>query len=114
MPLGQPAKLLQIHCSESDRYGGKPLYEAIVEQCRQHKIAGATVFRGLEGFGETAEIHRAHLLVHDQPIVITIVDSAENLQDVMPAVEEKMDTGMSAMSDVGVRRNQDGTVAPDV
>ena len=114
MPLGQPAKLLRVHCSESDRYKGKPLYEAIVEKCRQLKIAGATVFRGLEGFGETAEIHRAHLLAHDQPIVITIVDSAENLQDVIPAVEEMMDTGMIAMSDVEVRRIQDGTVAPDV
>ena len=114
MPLGQPAKLLRIHCSESDRYRGKPLYEAIVEECRQHEIAGATVFRSLEGFGETAEIHRAHLLARDQPIVITIVDSAENLKDVIPAIEEMIDTGMIAMSDVEVRRIQDGTVAPDV
>jgi PII-like signaling protein len=108
MPLGQPAKLLRIHCSESDRYGGKPLYEAIVEQCRQHKIAGATVFRGLEGFGETAEIHRAHLLARDQPIVITIVDSAENLRSLIPAIEQMMDTGMIAMSDVEITRIQNG------
>jgi uncharacterized protein len=114
MPLGQPAKLLRIHCSERDRYKGKPLYEAIVEKCRQLKIAGATVFRGLEGFGETAEIHRAHLLVHDQPIVITIVDSAENLQRLIPAIEEIMDTGMIAMSDVTVTRIQNGTAVGDV
>ena len=114
MPLGQPAKLLRVHCSESDRYKGKPLYEAIVEKCRQLKIAGATVFRGLEGFGETAEIHRAHLLAHDQPIVITIVDSADNLRGLIPAIEDIMDTGMIAMSDVTVRRIQNGTVMGDV
>jgi PII-like signaling protein len=111
MPPGQPAKLIRVHCSESDRYKGKPLYEAIVEKCRQLKIAGATVFRGLEGFGETSEIHRAHLLAHDQPIVITIVDSADNLQGLIPAIEEIMDTGMIAMSDVTVTRIQNGRVA---
>jgi PII-like signaling protein len=111
MPLGQPAKLLRVHCSESDRYKGKPLYEAIVEKCRQLKIAGATVFRGLEGFGETAEIHRPHLLTHDQPIVITIVDWADNLRGLIPAIEDMMDTGMIAMSDVQVTRIQKGAVA---
>src|SRR5260370_18183828 len=111
MPLGQPANLLRIHCSESDRYKGKPLYEAIVEQCRQHKIAGATVFRGLEGFGETAEIHRPHLLARDQPIVITIVDSAENLEGLIPAIEQMMDTGVIAMSDVDIKRIQNGAGA---
>ena len=114
MPLGQPAKLLRIHCSDTDRYKGKPLYEAIVEKCLQLKIAGATVFRGLEGFGETAEIHRPHLLAHDQPIVITIVDSADNLQALIPAIEDMMDTGMIAMSDVTVTRIQNGSAARDV
>jgi PII-like signaling protein len=100
MRAEQPAKFLRIHCSESDRYQGRPLYEGVVEKCRELKIAGATVFRGLEGFGETAELHRPHLRAHDQPIVITIVDSAENLQRLIAAVEEIMDTGMIAMSDV--------------
>ena len=60
MQLVQAARLLRIHISESDRYEGKPLYEAIVQKCRELNIAGATVFRGLEGYGETAEMHRAH------------------------------------------------------
>jgi hypothetical protein len=64
------------------------------------KIAGATVFRGFEGYGETAEIHRHHLLKKDQPIVVTIVDTAENLGRLIPEVEEMMDTGMIATSDV--------------
>jgi len=98
------AKLLRIHISESDRFGGKPLYEAIVAKCRELKVAGATVFRGLEGYGETAEMHRAHLVRHDQPVIITVVDSGENLAALIPAVEEMMDTGLMAMSDVEVVR----------
>jgi PII-like signaling protein len=95
---------MRIHISESDRLGNKPLYEAIVAKCREMKIAGATVFRGLEGYGETAEMHKSHLTRHDQPIVISIVDSAENLAQLVPVVEEMMDTGLLAVSDVRVIR----------
>jgi len=94
------AKLLRLHFGESDRYNGKPLYEAIVNRCKELKIAGATVFRGLEGYGETAEIHRHHLIGKDQPVVVTIVDTQENLGRLIPEVEEMMDTGMIATSDV--------------
>jgi PII-like signaling protein len=94
------AKLLRLHFCESDQYKGKPLYEAIVNRCRELRIAGATVFRGLEGYGETAEIHRHRLIKKDQPIVVTIVDTAENLGRLIPEVEEMMETGMIATSDV--------------
>jgi PII-like signaling protein len=98
------AKLLRLHFGESDRYNGKPLYEAIVNRCKELKIAGATVFRGLEGYGETAEIHRHRLIRKDQPIVVTIVDTPENLGRLIPEVEEMMDTGMIATSDVEYMR----------
>jgi PII-like signaling protein len=98
------AKLLRLHFGESDQYNGKPLYEAIVNRCKELKIAGATVFRGLEGYGETAEIHRHHLVRKDQPIVVTIVDTPENLERLIPEVEEMMDTGMIATSDVDYMR----------
>jgi len=104
MRRGTHAKLLRIHLCESDRHEGKPLYEAIVAKCRELNIAGATVFRGLEGYGETAELHRAHLIRHDQPIVITIVDVPEKLETLVPAVEAMMDTGLLAISDVRVVR----------
>lgn len=94
------AKLLRLHFSEGDHYNGKPLYEAIVNRCKELGIAGATVFRGLEGYGETAEIHRHHLMRRDQPIVVTVVDTEENLARLIPEVEEMMDTGMIAASDV--------------
>ena len=98
------AKLLRLHFGESDHYNGKPLYEAIVNRCKELKIAGATVFRGLEGYGETAEIHRHHLIKKDQPIVVTIVDTAENLARLIPEVEKMMDTGLIATSDVDYMR----------
>lgn len=94
------AKFLRLHFGESDWYQGKLLYEAIVQRCKELKIAGATVFRGLEGFGESAEIHRHHAIRKDQPIVVTIVDTAENLARLIPEVEEMMDTGLIATSDV--------------
>ena len=102
----QPGKILRIHISESDRYRGKPLLDAIIAKCRELRIAGATVFRGLEGYGESADLHRAHLVRHDQPIVIAIVDTAENLDRLLPAVEEMMDTGVLATSDVEMIRVQ--------
>lgn len=108
MTQAHPAKLLRIHISESDRWQGKPLYEAIVARCREMKIAGATVLRGLEGYGESAEMHRAHLVRHDQPIVIMIVDSDEKLTALSPVVEEMMDTGLIAVSDVQMIRVQKG------
>jgi len=106
MPNYQPAKLLRLHLTERDRHRGKPLYEAVVDKCREFKIAGATVFRGLEGYGDTAEMHRSHLLGHDQPIVVQIVDSEENVNRVLPALEELMDKGLIAMSDVSIVRVQ--------
>ena len=100
MRTTKKAKLLRLHFGESERYQGRPLYEAIVHRCKELKIAGATVFRGLEGYGETAEIHRHHLIKKDQPIVVTIVDTPESLERLIPEVEAMMDTGMIATSDV--------------
>ncbi len=104
MQAPTPAKILRLHFSEHDRFQGKPLYEAIVDKCREMHIAGATVYRGLEGYGETAEVHRPHLLAHDLPIVVSIIDSAENIARLLPAFEEMMDKGLIAMSDVEVIR----------
>jgi uncharacterized protein len=106
MSQEQPAKLLRIHVSEADRHQGKPLYEALVEKCRELKISGATVFRGLEGYGEGAGLHKSHLIGHDQPIVLAIVDSAENVERLARAAEEMMGTGVMAISQVRARRVQ--------
>ena len=108
MPKYQPAKLLRLHFTERDVYAGKPLYEAVVEKCREMKISGASVFRGLEGYGDTAEIHRPHLLTHDLPIVVQIVDSEENIKRLLPVLENMMDKGLMAISGVEIARVQKG------
>jgi uncharacterized protein len=101
-----PGKLLRLHFTERDRYQGKLLYEAIIEKCRELQISGATVFRGLEGYGETAEIHRSHVLRHDLPIVVQIVDTSENIERLIPALETMLDRGLIAVSDVSMIRVQ--------
>ena len=106
MRAAQPAEILRILISEADRHQGKPLYEAIVAKCRELHIAGATVFRGLEGYGETAELHRSHLVHSDRPITITIVDTAENIQRAIPVIAEMIDTGLMATSSVQMIRLQ--------
>ena len=114
MPNYQSAKLMRLHFSEHHRYQGKPLYEAIVAKCLELKIAGTTVLRGLEGYGEMAHIHRSHLLTHDLPIIVTIVDSAENIDRLAPIVEEMMETGLIAVSDVQIKRIQKRIAAANV
>ena len=106
MQPGSPARILRIYISESDRYGSLPLYEAIVAKCRELQIAGATVVRGHEGYGETGEMHRSGFIRHDCPIAIFIVDTADNIGRVAPAIEQMMDTGMLAESDAQIIRVQ--------
>jgi len=102
----QQNRLLRLHFTERDRYRGKPLHEAIVEKCKELKIAGASVFRGLEGYGAAAEIHRSHMLRRDLPLTLHIVDTAENIARLEPIVEEMMDRGLIAISDVHIIRVQ--------
>jgi PII-like signaling protein len=106
MFLRQPAKLLRLHFSEQDRYEGAPLYEALAKKCQAMGIAGITVLRGMEGYGDAAEIHRARILAHDQPIIVNVVESAENIERLMPEIEKMVDTGMIAISNVEIIRIQ--------
>jgi PII-like signaling protein len=100
------AKILRVHIGERDLLNGKPLYEAIVKKCFDMNIAGATVFRGLEGYGESAEMHRHHMVKHDQPIIVVVIDAEERINELLPVVESMMDTGMIAVSDVDMVRVQ--------
>ena len=104
LPGSSQGKLLRIHISEGDTHQGKPLHEAIVAKCREMGISGATVFPGLEGYGESAEMHKAHLVRKDRPLVIMIVDTAERLAALAPVVEAMMDTGLTAVSNVRMTR----------
>jgi uncharacterized protein len=108
-----PGKLLRLHLTELDRYQSKAMYEAVVEKCRELKIAGVTVFRGLEGFGETAEMHHSHVLTHDLPILVQIVDSAANIDRLTPVLENMLDKGLIAVSNVSLIRVQKELRADD-
>jgi uncharacterized protein len=101
---GEAAQLVHIHLNEGRVFAGQPLHEAILARCRALGIAGATVFRGIEGFGETAEVHRARPLGHDQPLEIVIVDEAIRVSQLVPELEGMMQSGVIAISDVKARR----------
>jgi PII-like signaling protein len=105
-------RLMQVHIRESDTRGGRPLYEVIVDTCRELGIAGATVFRGVEGYGSAAEIHRAHLLTHDLPVVVTVVDSEENVARAAAAIEAMLEGGAIAIEPVTARRVRQTPVLP--
>lgn len=104
MKLQGWAKMLRIHFGEDDQWQGRPLYEAIVERCRQLDIAGATVYRGIEGFGASTLIRRAHPFrsSKDCPIMITVIDTEEKIQRLLPVLDEMVSEGLIAMSDVEV------------
>jgi PII-like signaling protein len=108
----KPGKLIRLYVNEHDKYEGMPLYEAIVDRCRELNIAGVTVFRGLEGFGESAELHNAHFFGGDQPIVITIVEQPEKAQQTLPAIESIMSSGVIALTDVEVTFVSNGARTP--
>ncbi len=97
---GQPGKLLRIYVNEHDEFQGTPLYEAIVDRCRELRLAGVTVFRALEGFGETATLHKHHLFGNDQSIVITVVERPEKISQALPVFENMMSGGVIAVTDV--------------
>jgi uncharacterized protein len=98
------AKMLRIHFGEDDKWKGKPLYEAIVERCRELDIAGATVLRGIEGYGASTIIRRRHLLSFsaDAPILVQVVDTDENIQRLVKSLDEMTFDGLIAISDVEV------------
>ena len=106
---GEPGKLLRVYVNKDDRYDGKPLYEAIVDRCRELKVAGATAFSAFEGFGETAELHHEHLFRDDQPIVITIVERPDKAEEILPVIEDMMNGGIVAVTDVEVTVISKGT-----
>jgi uncharacterized protein len=98
--------LLRIFIGESDRSGHIPLYEALVELFRKEGFAGATVLRGVAGFGAHSMYHTDRLLrlSTDLPIVVEVVDNQERFDAVLPRVEEMMDGGMITMEKVSVWR----------
>ena len=104
MKLEGEGKLVRIFIGENDRWHGKPLYEAIVMRAREAGLAGATVLRGLMGFGAKSRIHTAKVLrlSEDLPIVVEIVDRTDRIEGFLPALEEMVADGLVTLERVQV------------
>jgi len=100
--------LMRIFIGENDKWERRPLYAALVELFRSKGLAGATVLRGVAGFGPRSILHTAGLLKlsADLPLVIEVVDSQEHLEAVLPEVDRMMSGGLITMEKVQVRRYQ--------
>jgi hypothetical protein len=99
------ARLLRVFIGESDTYEGHALYQAIVETLRLEGLAGATVLRGIEGFGKSSRLHTSHVLrlSDDLPIVIECVDTDEKIEAVLPILDEMIGDGLITLERVEVR-----------
>ena len=104
MKLEGKARMLRIHFGENDKFENRPLYRAIVEKCKELDIAGATVLRGIEGYGASTLIRRSHHLSfsHDAPVMVSVIDSEEKIEKLLPILDRMVDEGLIAMSEVEV------------
>jgi PII-like signaling protein len=96
--------LMRIHIGESDRWHGKPLYDAIVELLRKAEFSGVTVLRGVGGFGSSSVYHTDKImrLSQDLPIVIESVEFAERIEKILPQLDEMIDGGLVTLEKVRV------------
>ena len=102
--------LVRIFVGESDRWHGRPLADALVERLRREGFAGATVLRGLGGFGARSVIHTTHLLAlsQDLPLVIEVVDTEEHVSRLEPILDEMVADGLVTLEKVRVLRYKAG------
>lgn len=104
MKLPEQAVMLKIFIGENDFYKGKPLYEQIVLKARELNLTGATVTKGILGFGADSCIHAAKILTlsEDLPIVIEIVDTQENIQKILPFLDQTVEEGLVTLEKMKV------------
>jgi PII-like signaling protein len=110
MNLPEEGLLLRIFVGETDTYKGTALYEVIVLKARELNLAGATVFRGIMGYGAASRIHSIKLLrlSEDLPVMIEIVDSEENISRILPFLDETVKEGLITMEKVKVIKYRHG------
>ncbi|MFC5862238.1 DUF190 domain-containing protein [Acidicapsa dinghuensis] len=98
------ARMLRIHFGEGDKWQNKPLYEAIIAKCQELGLAGAIVYKGIEGYGSSARIRHARALSRDAPIMLSIIDRDEQIKKLLPHLDAMVEEGLIAISDVEVIR----------
>jgi PII-like signaling protein len=110
MILPREGHLLRIFVGESDRHEGLPLHEWLVRRAREQGLAGATVLRGLAGFGAHSRLHTAKILrlSTDLPIVVEIVDTREKIEAFLPVVDGAVGEGLATVEKVDVRFYRSG------
>jgi uncharacterized protein len=110
MTFPSEGSLLRIFIGESDRHAGMLLYEWIVRQAREHGLAGATVLRGVEGFGARSRVRTAKILElsTDLPIIVEIVDTAEKIDAFVPVIDGAIKDGMATVERVQIRFYRSG------
>jgi len=110
MSIPEEGYLLRVFVGESDKHDGKPLYEWLVLRAREAGLAGATVLRGIEGFGAHSRLHTAKILrlSEDLPIVVEIVDAREKIEAFMPVVDQAVVEGLATLERVTVRFYRSG------
>ena len=113
MKLPEKGQLLRIFIGESDRSEGHPLYEAILNEARRLNMAGATVLKGVMGFGASSRIHTTKVLrlSEDLPMVIEIIDKKERINLLMPYLDKHVKEGLITLEEVRVikyRHNKPG------
>jgi PII-like signaling protein len=108
--LPERGKLLRIFIGESDRHDGLPLYEWIVRKAREIKMAGATVFRGIEGFGAKSHLHTAKILrlSQDLPILIEIIDVEEKIDNFVKIIDPVIKEGIVTSENIEVKFSRSG------
>jgi len=111
MVLPEDGHLLRIFIGESDKQAGVPLYEWIVREARKHGLAGATVLRGLAGFGAHSRMHTAKILrlSMDLPIVVEIVDTREKIEAFLPLIDAAIPEGLATLEKVQIRFYRSGS-----
>ena len=111
MKLQGEGKLLRILIGETDTHKGKSLYETIVLKARELNLAGATVFRGIMGYGAASRIHSIKVLRLSEylPVMIEIVDTAENIEKILPFLDETVKEGLITMEKVDVIKYRHNT-----
>jgi uncharacterized protein len=99
-------RMLRIHFTEADKWQGEALYKAIVAKCMELGLAGATVFRGVEGFGASARIYHARSLSisKNAPVMVTVIDTEEQIQKLLPHLDQMIQGGLVASSRVEATR----------
>ena len=101
-PTRTTQTLLRIYISKNDQYHHQPLYQAIVETLRSQKIAGATVLRGILGYGAKSHLHSANILRLSQnlPIIIEVVATKENIENVIPKLNQMLPEGLITLEQI--------------